>query len=151
MLFESLIKVKMDIKRRLHRVDKYIVFFFYFYMFLIFQMLERNMEVDTQDMEIGWKQHRRVTHLPNLVTHLKNLITHPQNLVTHLRSQVTQTGNPVTQPGDLVNVQKITQIGRLKDPQRPIVEVLEDLQAINRVINQGKQIFFLQKNFFTIF
>ena len=112
------------------------------------------MEVDTQDMEIGWKQHRRVTHLPNLVTHLKNLVTHPRNLVTHLKSQVTQTGNPVTLPGDLVNVQKITQIDRLiplKDPQRRIVEVLEDLQAINRVINQGIQIIFLQKNFFTIF
>ena len=64
------------------------------------------MEVDTQDMEIGWKQHRRVTHL-------KNLVTHPQNLVTHLRSQVTQTENQVTQIGDLVNVLKITQIDRL--------------------------------------
>ena len=32
-MFESLIKVKIDIKRRLHRVDKYIVFFRIFYVF----------------------------------------------------------------------------------------------------------------------
>ena len=122
MLFESLIEIKIDINRRLDCVYKYIddCIFFDFFMFLIFQMLERNMEVDTQDMEIGWKQHRRVTHLKNLVTHpqnlvthLKNLVTHPQNLVTHLRSQVTQTGNQVTQLGDLVNVLKITQIDQL--------------------------------------
>ena len=115
MLFESLTEIKIDINRRLDCVYKYIddCIFFDFFMFLIFQMLERNMEVDTQDMEIGWKQHRRVTHLKNLVTHLKNLVTHPQNLVTHLRSQVTQTGNQVTQLGDLVNVLKITQIDQL--------------------------------------
>ena len=108
MLFESLIEIKIDIKRRLDCVYKYNDdrIFLDFFMFLIFQMLERNMEVDTQDMEIGWKQQ-------NLVTHLKNLVTHPQNLVTHLRSQVTQTGNQVTQLGDLVNVLKITQIDRL--------------------------------------